>query len=105
LRFRQERRRLRMAVAPEAEDDGGPADPLREVRERRHPDPAADEERALDVEAEAVPEGTEHMDAIAPRERAERLRPRADGFHEERKLARGRQAQRERARKQPARRL
>ena len=55
-RVRDERRRLGVRRRAEAEQRRRLAEPLGEVRQRRDPDPAADEQRALDVEVEAVAE-------------------------------------------------
>src|SRR5215210_6445442 len=52
----EERGRLRVQLAAEAEKRWRAAELLREVWERRDSDSAADQERPLDVEVEAVPE-------------------------------------------------
>src|SRR5664279_4766368 len=92
-------------VAAEAEYDGRKAQRLGQVRERRHPDSPTDEQRPLDVEAEAVSERAEDGDRIARFERAQRFRSGPDRVDEERELARRREAERERPRQQAARRL
>jgi hypothetical protein len=66
----QECRSLSVLRAAEAEDDGRrPTELLGEIRERRDPDPASNQERTLDVEPVPVPER-------AGRREAERERPR-----------------------------
>ena len=74
LRPRQERRGLRMPVAAKAEHCRDVAEHLRHVRERRDPDPAADEQRARDVEVEAVPERAEHAQRRRPGSSAQSAR-------------------------------
>ena len=91
-----------MVVGAEAEDRGRAAERLGEVRHRRDPDAAGDEERPLDREVEAVPERAEDVDRVARPERAERPRARADRIDEERELARRRQAEAHRPRKHAA---
>ena len=48
----KERGRLRVSLASEPEQGGGAAERLREIRHRRDPDAAGDEERTRDVEVE-----------------------------------------------------
>ena len=78
-----------MPLRPEAEHRRRRAERLREVRQRRDPDAAADEERPLDVEPEAVAERAEDVDRVAGLERGERLRPGPDRVEQERELAAG----------------
>ena len=106
LRARQESGGLRVLDAAEAEDDGRvAAELLGEVRQRRDPDPAADEERPLDVEPVAVPQRPEDADLVAGPEPAECLRPGPDRVDEKGQLAGRREAERERPRQQTAREL
>jgi hypothetical protein len=92
-------------VAPEADDRRRCAERFGEVRQRRDPDPAADEERAFDVQAEAVAERAEDAEVVAGLELAERTSAGADRVDQERQLAGRRETQAERPREQPARRL
>ena len=63
-----------MPVAAEAEDRRWVAELLREVRERRDADAAADEERLLDVEPVAVAERAEDVELVARLDRGQRAR-------------------------------
>ena len=78
---------------------------LGEVRHRSNSDPAGDEQRALDVEVEAVSEWSENVDRLAGLERAERARARSDRVDQECELARRRLTKAHRAWQQPSRRL
>ena len=77
LGVRDERSSLRMPFRAEAQDRRRPVELRRQVRQRRDPDPAPDEQRPLDVEAEAVPERAEDVERVAGSEGAQRLRSRA----------------------------
>ena len=90
LSVRDEPRGLRVPVAAEAEHRRRMAQLLRQVRERRDADPAAHEERALDVHPEAVAERPEDRQRVAALERRERARARADRVDQEPELVRGR---------------
>src|SRR5438067_8747424 len=105
LRVRNEARGLGVPLAPEAEDRGRAAERLGEIRQRRDADPAADEQRSLDVEAIAVAERAEDRELVAGLLGAERPRAGADGVDQESELARGRQAEAHRSRQRPTRRL
>src|SRR5437870_1536068 len=87
LGLRHEHGRLGMPLAPEAEDCGRAAEHPGQVRERRDADATADEERALDVESEAVPERPEDGERVAGTKGTERARPGADRIDQERELA------------------
>ena len=94
-----------MVLAAEAEHGRRVLERLGEVRQRRDPDPAADEQRPRHVEAEAVPERPEDRDLVAGLERGERARARADRVDQERELAARREAERHRPRQHAAGRL
>ena len=96
--LREQRGRSRVLVAPEAEQRRRMAQRLGEIGQRRDPDSAADEQRALDREIEAVAERAEHVDRVARGERAERACPGADRVDEERELPFRREAEAHRAR-------
>jgi hypothetical protein len=80
LRVRDERCGLRVPVAAEAQERGWRAELLGEVRERRHADPASDQEWLLDVQPVAVSERAEDVDRFAGLGRCERSRPWPDGL-------------------------
>ena len=101
----QERRRLRVELAPEAEHRGREAQRLGEVGQRRNADAAADEYRTFDVESKTLAERPEDVDRVAAAEPAERLGSRPDRVDQEGKLAGGCETERERPRQEPARRL
>ena len=105
LGVRDEHRRLGVPLGAEAEHRRGRAEALREVGQRRDPDPAADEERPLDVQAKAVPERPEDVDRLSRLERRERPRPRPDRIDEEGELRGRGEAEAHRPRQQPAGRL
>src|SRR6266516_6956063 len=91
----------RVLGTAETKDEGRvAAELLGEIRQRRDPDPAADEERALDVEPVAVPQRPEDADLVAGPEATERLRSRPDRVDEESQLAGRREAERKRPRQQ-----
>ena len=94
-----------MVLAAEAEHGRRTLERLGEVRQRRDPDPAADEQRPRHVEPEAVAERAEDGDLVAGLERGERARARADRVDQERELAARREAERHRPRQHAARRL
>ena len=98
-------RSLRVSIGAEPEDRRRIAQRLREVRHRRDPDAACDEQRPLDIQVEAVAERAEHVDCIAGPEIAQRTRPRADRVEEEGKLAGRRLAEAHRPRQHTAGRL
>ncbi len=86
--------RRRVFGAAEAENDRRRAtELLGEVRQRRDADPAADEQRPLDVEPVAVAERAEHADLVAGPKPAQRLSPRPDRVDEEGELAGRREAE------------
>jgi hypothetical protein len=77
LGVRHERGRLGVVLGAEAEHGRRVLERLGEVRQRRDPDPAADEQRPRDVEAEAAPERPKtaiSSPGRAPRARASRAR-------------------------------
>ena len=84
---------------------GGDAELLREVRERRDADAAADEQRPLDVEPEAVAERAEDVDRLARLEGASACVPGPIGSMQEGELTGRREAEAHRPRQQPAGRL
>ena len=92
-----------MLGSSESEDRRGPVQRLRQVRKRGDADPAADEERSLDVEAVAVPERPEDRDPVARLECAESARPRSDRVDQEGELAGRRKTEAHRPRQEAAR--
>jgi hypothetical protein len=98
-------RRLGVPVTAEAEERGRGAELLREVWEGRDADAAADEQRALDLEAVAIPEGPVDVELIACFRRRQRPRSRSDCFEQERQLTRRCLAEAHRAGKRTPRRL
>jgi hypothetical protein len=78
LRVRDERGRLGVPVAAEAEDRGRRSELGGQKRQWRDADAPADQQRPPDVEVEAVPERVENG-AVAGLERGERTRAGADG--------------------------
>ena len=106
LGVRDEHGRLGVARAPEAEQRRRLLERLGQVRERRDPDAAADEERPRDVEPEAVSERAEDGDPLA-RARAPRARGCRGPTGSTRKPSSppGRAAERERPRQRAAGRL
>ena len=105
LRVRDERRGLGVVRGAEPEQRRRRAEPLREVRQRRDPDAAADEERPLDGEVVSLPERPRHGDPVAGARAPRSHACRADRVDEEAELPGGREAEAERAREQPTRRL
>src|SRR5215210_7144800 len=105
LGVRHERRGFRVMGAAEAEQRVRPAERGGQERERRDADPAPDEQRALDVEAEAVAERPEHREAVPAAEAAEGERAGADRIDQERELTLRGEAEAHRTRQQPSRRL
>ena len=103
LGARKKARRLCMALAPKAEHSRCTAERLREIRHRRDPDPARDEQRPSDVEVEAVPERTEDVDCVPGTQRAECTRARSDRVDEECKLTGRRLAEAHRTRQHSSR--
>ena len=101
----QQRGRLRVPLGAEAEDRRRTTESLGQVRQRRDPDAAADEQRPVDVEVEAVAERAEHVQRVAGLELAERARAGTDRVDQERKLAGSGEADAHRPRQHPARRL
>src|SRR5579862_3391283 len=100
--WRENRRGFGIGGRAEARDDARRAAELvREIRQRRDADPAADEQRPLDVEPVPVAERPEDRDLVAGRQRRDRLRPRPDRIDEESELAGRRDAERERTREEP----
>ncbi len=69
------------------EDRRRRAELLGEVRERRHADPASDEEWLLDVQPIAVSERPEDVDRLAGLDRCERPRSGPDRLQQEGQLA------------------
>ena len=104
LGVRHELARLGVPRAAEAEHRRRIPKPLGEVRQRGDPDPAADEQRPLDVEPEAVAEWAEDRDPVSGLERAERARAGPDRVDQEAELVAGREREAHRPRQQPARR-
>ena len=98
-------RRLGVQFAAEAEHGRRLAERLGEVRERRDPDPAAHQQRSLDVEPVAVAERAENRGPIAGLKRAERPRTGADWIDQEGELVGRRETEAHRARQRPSRRL
>ena len=92
-----------MPVAPKAEHRRRAPEPLGEVRERCDADAAADEQRTVDVEAEAVPERAEDRKPVAGLQRAKGSGPGPDRLDQERELAGGGEAERHRPRQEAAR--
>ena len=102
VRTGEERRRVRVGGAPEAEHRRREAERLGEIRQRRNADAAADEQRSRDIETEAVPKRAEDVDRVARLELAQGLGARTDRIDQERELAGRRKTERERPRQQPA---
>ena len=75
-----------MPVRAEAEHGRRPPERLGQVGERCDPDAAADEQRPLQVEGEAVPERTENVEPLAAPELAERRRSGPNRIDQEGKL-------------------
>ena len=93
-----------MPGAPEAEHGRRGAERLRQIRERCDADAAADEQRPLDAEVEAVAERP-RTELVAGLELAERARAGADRVDQEGELAGRRQAEAHRPRQHAAGRL
>src|SRR5262249_4207936 len=89
----------------EAEDRRWAAEQVREERERRNADPAADEQRPVDVEPVPVAERAEDRKPFARLYGTESPRARADRVDQERHLAGGPETEAHRARQRPARRF
>ena len=98
LRLWKQRRGLRVPVAAEAENRRRVPQRLGQVRQRRDPDASADEERPLDLEAEALSERTENRERVVSVERAQRTRPGADRIDKEPELVARHEAERHRTR-------
>src|SRR6266545_5260457 len=105
LGVRHELGRLRVPVRAEAEDRRRPPERLRQVRQGRDPDAATDEERSLDLEAEAVAERAEDVELLSRLECRQCARAGADRVDEERELARRRKTEAHGSRQQAPRRL
>ena len=106
LGVRDERRRLGVHVAAEAEHRRRAAERLREVRQRRDADAAADEQRPRRRRGGSRCRAGRRRAISSPRlERAERPRARADRVDQERELAGRREAEAHRPRQQAAGRL
>src|SRR5947207_5690080 len=91
-----------MRGGSESEERRRPVQRLRQVRKRCYADPAADEERSLDVEAVAVSEGTEDRNPVAGLEGAKSPRSRPDRVDQEGELAGWRETEAHRPRQEAA---
>jgi len=100
LGIRDERRRLGVGLRTEAEHGRRAPEPFGEIGKRRDADPATHEQRPLNVEPKSVSEGPEHVEALAPNDAGERLRPRSDRVDEKAELGAGRKREAHRPRQE-----
>jgi hypothetical protein len=84
LGLRKKDSSLGVARRSKSHDCRGIPQRCREIRHRCDPDPACNEERALDIEVEAISERAKDVDRFAGLERAERTRAGSDRVDQER---------------------